>query len=63
MLGGLTAATKLWERANPRIRFRFLGLTDAPAGVVDGRNVIGFGVPALPLARPRPRRVIRTGRS
>lgn len=51
VLGGVAAAMRVWEQANPRIRFRYLGLTDALAGVNDGRNVIGFGMPLLPIAR------------
>lgn len=40
------AATKVWERANPRVHFRYLGTTDAlPGNIADGKNVIGFGVP------------------
>ena len=43
-------ATAVWERANPRIHFRYLGLTGAMPGLpYDGRNVIGYGLPVAPV--------------
>lgn len=48
--GAAQAATAVWERANPRLRFRYLGLTNALAGVPDGVNVIGFGPVSYPFA-------------
>lgn len=44
----VAAATRVWERANPLVRFRFQGLTDALPGIQDGWSVIGFGPPLLP---------------
>jgi hypothetical protein len=42
-------ATAVWERANPRIHFKYLGLTSAMPGLpYDGHNVIGYGVPVAP---------------
>lgn len=42
-------AAAVWQRANPRVHFRYLGLTSALPGLpYDGRNVIGYGVPAAP---------------
>ena len=42
------AAATTWERANPRVRFRYDGVTDALPGRQDGLNVVGWGVPLLP---------------
>jgi len=39
------AATRVWERVNPRIRFAYQGTTDVLPGLRDGRNVIGVSVP------------------
>lgn len=43
----VAAATRVWEKANPRIRFRYLGTTDTitVGYLTDGMNVIGFGIP------------------
>jgi hypothetical protein len=42
-------AAAVWERANPRVHFRYAGLTSALPGLpYDGHNVIGYGVPANP---------------
>jgi hypothetical protein len=44
-------AAAVWEHANPRVHFRYVGLTSALPGLpYDGHNVIGYGVPAAPGA-------------
>jgi hypothetical protein len=41
-------AAAVWEQANPRIHFRFMGTTSALPGLpYDGHNVIGYGAPAV----------------
>lgn len=50
LVGMLRGATAVWERANPRIHFVYMGTTTTPAGVPDGKNVVGFGMPLFPTA-------------
>lgn len=49
--GATAAAARTWERANPRISFKYQGRTDALPGVQDGMNVVGFSVSVVPTAR------------
>ncbi len=45
----VAAATRVWERANPRVHFHFDGMTTALPGVLDGVNVVGWGPPLDPV--------------
>ena len=42
------AATAIWERADPKVHFKYEGVTTALPGVQDGVNVIGYGPPSEP---------------
>lgn len=42
----VAAATAVWMKADPLVRFRYMGTTDAlPGAPFDGKNVIGYGAP------------------
>lgn len=43
VVGAVQAAMRVWQRANPRLVFRFDGVTRLVPGIPDGANVIGFG--------------------
>jgi hypothetical protein len=45
----VASAMRVWERADPLIRFEYLGTTQALPGLpFDGKNVIGYGAPLAP---------------
>jgi hypothetical protein len=48
-IAAVQAAAGLWERANPRLHFKYEGTTSLLPGVPDGSNVVAFGATPPPF--------------